>query len=308
MDTDIGPQAVGPITEFGRRYSHFDIWIFRPAHLLLILIMIFDTFDTRLRHCPLPSSSNVLNPISLLLPLCFDRVLFKQWLDGINRANELWTDVPHVLNLNHPSRNTSALDDVGWQITPQENGTFLSQSEVDKHAKKMTCGLEVEEHFWPIRSQIYHGKLHPCKNTRAFLVTQARKSRQSVVLSRLTGELPSSNAERSSCLLSFLIESQRRDESLWQIALEIQAKDHPDFKDAIWKDRITIVIVVYEILLAKIDLDHMKKLPLEKATVQFILNVLQDAIATHADLSHLLRGGIPFEMWIGSRLTSTLAA
>ncbi|KAF8155301.1 hypothetical protein K438DRAFT_355638 [Mycena galopus ATCC 62051] len=44
--------------------------------------------------------------------------------------------------------------------TPVELRYTLTQEEVDRDMAEMTCGPTLEEHFWPIRYQIRHGKLH----------------------------------------------------------------------------------------------------------------------------------------------------
>ncbi|KAJ7242928.1 hypothetical protein C8J57DRAFT_1366526 [Mycena rebaudengoi] len=73
--------------------------------------------------------------------------------------------------LQHPRQQFEPTDDVATELeetgdyssaqeTPSEPPKTLSQDEVDRNTKEMTCGAELEEHFWPVRYQIRHGRLH----------------------------------------------------------------------------------------------------------------------------------------------------
>ncbi|KAJ6475700.1 kinase-like domain-containing protein [Mycena vitilis] len=178
--------------------------------------------------------------------------------------------------------------------TPEELGDTLPQDEVDKNTREMTCGPKVEEHFWPMRYQIHSGKLHLYENAIQALIVYARKERQPAMhgrLSALSNELVSRRVGSSSSLTSFLDESRSVYERLWQIASEMQAKDLQRLKEAIWEDSLIIILVFYEILTSKADLQEIMKLRGSKA--QFMLDLMQDAVRTHIDLVHLLRGGAP---------------
>lgn len=93
-----------------------------------------------------------------------------------------------------------------------------------------------------------------------------------------------------------------------QIASEIGARDLQRFKEAIWEDNLMIILVFYEMLTSKADLDDLMQLRGNKA--QFILDLMQDviqifyifvhiltkflqAIRTHIDFVYILRGGTP---------------
>ncbi|KAJ7170995.1 kinase-like domain-containing protein [Mycena filopes] len=76
-----------------------------------------------------------------------------------------------------------------------------------------------------------------------------------------------------------------------QVASEIQGLDLQRFKEATWEDRLTIIVIFYELLTSKRDLEEL--LELRGTRAQFMLDLMQDAIRTHPDFVHVLRGGTP---------------
>ncbi|KAJ7471199.1 kinase-like domain-containing protein [Mycena galericulata] len=175
--------------------------------------------------------------------------------------------------------------------SPTELRYTLSQDEVDKNMIEMTCGPKLEEHFWPIRSRIRHGKLQAYENATHALIVHARKESKPAVLCKLTSELASSPLGSALSLASFLDESQDRYDRLRQIASDLQAADLQTFREAVWGDNLMIILVFYEILTSKTDLDHIMNVRGNKA--QFILDLMQDALETHTELVHILNGGSP---------------
>ncbi|KAF7368894.1 Kinase-like protein [Mycena venus] len=180
--------------------------------------------------------------------------------------------------------------------TPDEHVEFLSQDQVDKNVREMTCGPRLEEHFWPIRYKIRSGTLQLYENTLHALIIQARKELHPAMhgrLSKLTDESAASHAiETSSSSLTWFLDGSRNlYERLWQIADELRATELQQFKEAVWKDSLIIILVLYEILTSKTDLEHIMKLRGIKA--QFMLDLMQDTIRTHIDLVDLRRGGAP---------------
>ncbi|KAF7368902.1 Protein kinase domain-containing protein [Mycena venus] len=109
-------------------------------------------------------------------------------------------------------------------------------------------------------------------------------------LSRLTSELVA-HRESSLSLICFLDESRSLYARLRQIAYELQATDAQQFKEAVWKDSLVIMLVLYEILTSKVDLEDVMKLRGTKA--QFMLDLMQDTMRAHIDLMDLRRGGSP---------------
>jgi hypothetical protein len=141
--------------------------------------------------------------------------------------------------------------------TPREPLRTLSQAEVDRDTKMMTCGVDVEEHFWPIRYQIRHGKLQvriwpviygvyieltnlfalglrgACRqiarplghltfvlqNTIRELSVHAHRNGQWTALSELTSELESHKEWSDFSLTSFLNESCRQRERLFKVRI-----------------------------------------------------------------------------------------
>ncbi|KAJ7856737.1 kinase-like domain-containing protein [Mycena olivaceomarginata] len=157
----------------------------------------------------------------------------------------------------------------------------LKTSRGDKPMREMTCGPKLEEHFWPIRYSIRSGKLQADiaeQNTIKTLIIEARSDRLRTFdfsllaceeppsahrqFSKLTREL-ASYRETSSSLTRFLDESRNLYERLWQ------------FREAVWKDNLIIILVLYEILNSKADLEEIM------------------TIQTHTDLMDLRRGGVP---------------
>jgi hypothetical protein len=61
-----------------------------------------------------------------------------------------------------------------------------------------------------------------------------------------------------------------------QIASEIRATDLQRFRIALWEDKLTIMLVFYEMLSSKSDLDEIMTLRGNKA--QFVLDLMQDVI------------------------------
>ncbi|KAJ7449255.1 kinase-like domain-containing protein [Mycena latifolia] len=176
--------------------------------------------------------------------------------------------------------------------TPGEPKDILSQDEVDKNTVEMTCGPKLEEHFWPIRYQIRHGKFHAYENTIHALIVHARKESQpAAILTKLTSELASRPVGSASSLASFLHESRGQHERLWEVASEIRATDLQRFRIALWEDNLIIMLVFYEMLTSKADLDEIVELRGNAA--QFMLDLMQDAIRTHINFVYILRGGAP---------------
>ncbi|KAJ7931279.1 hypothetical protein B0H13DRAFT_2651612 [Mycena leptocephala] len=177
--------------------------------------------------------------------------------------------------------------------TPEEIVDSLTQDEVDKNIKEMTCGLKLEEHFWPIRYKIRSGKLQLYENTINVLIVQARNDSTTKAstlhacqelhpviqgqLSKLTNEL-ASHQESSLSLTCFLDESRSLYARLREIASELQATELQQFREAVWKDSLIIILVLYEILTSKADLEEVMKLRGRKA--QFMLDLMQDVIHT----------------------------
>ncbi|KAJ7250725.1 kinase-like domain-containing protein [Mycena rebaudengoi] len=154
----------------------------------------------------------------------------------------------------------------------------------------MTCGPEVEEHFWPLRYQIRHGKLHAYENAIRALIVHARKELHPSILSSLTSDL-SRRAMPTLSLTSFLVESRAQRERLSQIKSGMPMADTRPLKEAIWEDNLMIMLVFYEILTSRADLEDIMRLRGDEA--QFILDLMQDAIRTHIDFVHILGGGSP---------------
>ncbi|KAJ7044734.1 kinase-like domain-containing protein [Mycena alexandri] len=175
--------------------------------------------------------------------------------------------------------------------TPSEPEDTVLHEEVDHNTLEMTCGPLVEELFWPLRSRIRTGKFHAYENSLQVLVVRSRKQLQPVILSKLTNELALRRVGSTLSLTSFLDESRSRRERLWQFASEVGAINLQDFRDAIWKDSVIIMLVFYETFTSKTDVDDIMQLRGDKA--QFILDLMQDAIRTHIDFVHILRGGTP---------------
>ncbi|KAJ7170996.1 kinase-like domain-containing protein [Mycena filopes] len=174
--------------------------------------------------------------------------------------------------------------------TPEEFLKAIPQYEVDKDIKEMTCGPKLAERFWPIRYQLSNRKKNLYENTIHTLIARARRERRPDILSSLTSELTFDRAE-SSRLPSFLDESWARYERLRKIASEMGATDLPCFREAVWEDRLTIILVFYEVLTSKRDSEDILKL--RGAGAQFMLDLMQDAIQAHINLSDLLRGSSP---------------
>ncbi|KAF7375636.1 hypothetical protein MSAN_00452700 [Mycena sanguinolenta] len=175
--------------------------------------------------------------------------------------------------------------------TPAEPQYTMSQEEVDENMVEMTCGPKLEEQFWPIRYQIRHGKLHAYENAIHALIVHARKTVQPAVVSKLTSQLASCRVCYHSSLASFLDESLGQYERLLQVATELRATDLKDFTEAVWEDNLIIILVLHETLASKADLDDLMQFQGKKA--QFILDLTQNAIVTHADFVHIIRGGSP---------------
>ncbi|KAF8212600.1 kinase-like domain-containing protein [Mycena galopus ATCC 62051] len=171
--------------------------------------------------------------------------------------------------------------------TPGEPENTVLQEEVDRNTLEMTCGPMAEQHFWPLRCRIRHGTFH---NSIQVLVVHSRKQLQPDVLSKLTNELARPIGSSLS-LTSFLDEGRSRRERLFQFASEIDATHLQHFIEAVWKDHLMMILVVYEILRSKTDVDDIMHLRGDKA--QFILDLTQDAIRTHIDFMHIVRGGAP---------------
>ncbi|KAJ7718322.1 kinase-like domain-containing protein [Mycena metata] len=112
-----------------------------------------------------------------------------------------------------------------------------------------------------------------------------------MMLSKLADESTLDTAEISSNLTSFLHESSRHYGRLRQMASEMGVLDLTRFKEAVWEDRLTIILVFYEVLTSKKDLEEILKLRGTQA--QFMLDLMQDAIRIHADFVYVLRGGTP---------------
>ncbi|KAJ7263062.1 kinase-like domain-containing protein [Mycena rebaudengoi] len=173
--------------------------------------------------------------------------------------------------------------------TPSEPLTTLSQAEVDRDTKMMTCGVMVEEHFWPLRYQIRQGKL---QNTIRELVVHARRKEQWTALSELTAELTSNRVGSDLSLISFLNESRGLREHLSKIMSGMDIKDSTRLlKEVMWSDNLMIMLVFYELLTSKADVGDIMKLRGDDA--QFILDLTQDAIRTHMDWFHFNNGSIP---------------
>ncbi|KAJ7713742.1 kinase-like domain-containing protein [Mycena metata] len=177
--------------------------------------------------------------------------------------------------------NSTSLDTESIPDTPEEISTSVPQAELDANTKEMTCGPKLEEIFWPIRHQIRYGKL---RNTTGALIVHARKESQPMMLSKLADESTLDTAEISSNLTSFLHESSTRYGRLRQMASEMGVLDLKRFKEAVWEDRLTIILVFYEVLTSKRDLEEILKLRGTQA--QFMLDLMQDAIRIHADFVH----------------------
>ncbi|KAF7368900.1 Kinase-like protein [Mycena venus] len=191
--------------------------------------------------------------------------------------------------------------------SPSELVDSLSQDKVDENLREMTCGPKVENHFWPLRYRIRSGELYLYENTINTLILHARMEFQPIMLSKLTNELVAHRAESSPRLTSLLAESRSLYERLCQIASELRATDLQSFKDAIWQDRVIIILILYEILTSKMDLDEVMRLRGTRA--QFMLDLMQDVISkvvnvmrTHIDLVHLLTGRAPHIPWGARRI------
>ncbi|KAF8155305.1 kinase-like domain-containing protein [Mycena galopus ATCC 62051] len=175
--------------------------------------------------------------------------------------------------------------------TPTELRYTLSQEEVDQDMVEMTCGPKLEEHFWPIRYQIRHGKLHAYENATHALIVYARKTIQPAIVSKLTSELASCRVCSHSSLAAFLEGSLGQYERLSQIAAELRATNLKEYTEAVWEDNLMIMLVFHEMLASKADLEDLMKLQGKKA--QFILDLTQNAISTHSDFVHIIHGGSP---------------
>ncbi|KAJ7078489.1 kinase-like domain-containing protein [Mycena epipterygia] len=205
-----------------------------------------------------------------------------------------WSEPPPLDCNNLSTQDDCVIHDLCSEHTPESPGEqvcTLSQEQVDRNIVEMTCGPRLEEEFWPIRYQIRHGKFHAYENAIHALIVHARKELQPSILSKLTSELASLRVGCGSSLTSFLDESRGHYERLCRIASEIGARDLQRFKEAIWEDNLLIILVFYEMLTSKADLDDIMQLRGNKA--QFILDLMQDAIRTHIDFVYILRGGTP---------------
>ncbi|KAF7377829.1 hypothetical protein MSAN_00206400 [Mycena sanguinolenta] len=205
-------------------------------------------------------------------------------------------------------RSESASDDIfiePWPYPisshePEELG-LITQDEVNKNVREMTCGFQLAEHFWPIRYQIRSGKLQPYENTITALIAHTRSDACSltsqnprpIILGqfwKLTNEL-ASRRESSSSLISFFDKSRNLYERLWQIARELRATDLQQYKEAAWKDSLMMILVLYDMLTSPADLEDIIASRGTKA--QFMLDLMQDTIRSHHDLMDLRRGGTP---------------
>lgn len=63
-----------------------------------------------------------------------------------------------------------------------------------------------------------------------------------------------------------------------QIASELRATQLQQFREAVWKDSVIIILVLYEMLTSKADLADVMKLRGKKA--QFMLDLMQDVSQT----------------------------
>ncbi|KAJ7242889.1 hypothetical protein C8J57DRAFT_1477222, partial [Mycena rebaudengoi] len=123
--------------------------------------------------------------------------------------------------------------------TPSEPPRTLSQAEVDRDMKMMTCGVMVEEHFWPLRYKIRRGKLQAYENTIRELVYHAHEKEQWTALSELTAELISYRVRSDPSLTSFLSQNRGVRERLSKIASGMGIiKDTQLLKDAMWSDNL----------------------------------------------------------------------
>jgi len=191
---------------------------------------------------------------------------------------ELMTwSAPSLLEVYHiPRPSASASDDDIFDDgvcsesileTPEDLVDSLTQAEVDENVKEMTCGPMVEKHFWPIRYNIRSGELHLYENTINALILHARMEFQPTMLTQLTQELAAHRAESYPGLASYLAEGRSLCECLHQIASEMEAIDLQSFKDAVWKDSVIIILILYEILTCKADLEEVTVPTCRGATV-----------------------------------------
>ncbi|KAJ7759981.1 kinase-like domain-containing protein [Mycena metata] len=126
-------------------------------------------------------------------------------------------------------------------------------------------------------------------------VVTREKPRETTVV-KLTNDLASLGRVSASSLSSFLDECCAQRERLlrlWQIAAEvgIGVINRELVEDAIWEGNLIILAVFHEILTSKADLDDLARL--QGDSVQFVLDLIQDAIRTHQDFFHILVGGAP---------------
>ncbi|KAJ7263107.1 kinase-like domain-containing protein, partial [Mycena rebaudengoi] len=68
-------------------------------------------------------------------------------------------------------------------------------------------------------------------------------------------------------------------------------EDRQLFKEAMWSDNLMIMLVFYEALTSKADIEDIMRLRGDDA--QFILNLAQDAIRTHLEFVYLENGSTP---------------
>ncbi|KAJ7791193.1 hypothetical protein B0H14DRAFT_199159 [Mycena olivaceomarginata] len=173
------------------------------------------------------------SPAGIIYSLPQSQATFSFWCEQVT-----WSAPPALEGCYVHRRPESAFEDIVFDDpefipeTPEELVDTLTQDEVEKPMREMTCGPKLEEHFWPIRYSIRSGKLQLYENTIKTLIIEARSDRLRTFdfsllaceeppsvhrqFSKLTREL-ASYRETSSSLTRFLDESRNLYERLWQV-------------------------------------------------------------------------------------------
>ncbi|KAJ7226783.1 kinase-like domain-containing protein, partial [Mycena pura] len=198
------------------------------------------------------------------------------WSEPLPLPEEDITKVPFIIP-NHLSRELGT-----------EPSSTLSEP---LKTVEMTCSSLVEEYFWPIRYQIRHQQLQNA-------IEALKKSLLSLMLAHqglgfaATQKKNQENHMSASTLPSILDECRAQREQLLQLlqmVSELGIGGINLVEDAIWEGNLILLAVFYEILTSKADLEDVATLQGDSA--QFVLDLIQDAIRTHEDFLHILRGG-----------------
>ncbi|KAF8155298.1 hypothetical protein K438DRAFT_355539 [Mycena galopus ATCC 62051] len=192
------------------------------SEFLATPLRISSSFLFRDRGAGSPQGSDPPHWANLFLPSSSERKLSQP-----SNPDHAW---PEELSWSEPIALEHCTDQCFEPIAIEENSCSqtaadkttelrytLSQEQVDQHMVEMTCGPKLEEHFWPIRYQIRHGKLHAYENATHALIVHARKKMLPAMVSKLSNQLASCRVCSHSSLAAFLEGSLGQYERLSQV-------------------------------------------------------------------------------------------